>query len=145
MPLSIGVDLGLTNTVTLSNGSTIQGPLSLSQHLDKLAKANKFLQRKEKGSKNRHKAAQKVARLHSDIANVGQIPNILTHEQIPSSDRPAVVLERVIFAIGLWESTGASQSIPNVLGSGLSIANRHPIFGRRHKQAVNQFSNRKWV
>jgi putative transposase len=69
-PLSIGVDLGLTNTVTLSNGSTIQGPLSLSQNLDKLAKANKFLHRKEKGSKNRQKAAQKVARLHSDIANV---------------------------------------------------------------------------
>ena len=69
-PLSIGVDLGLTNTVTLSNGSTIQGPRSLSQNLDKLAKANKFLHRKEKGSKNRRKAAQKVARLHSDIANV---------------------------------------------------------------------------
>ena len=69
-PLSIGVDLGLTNTVTLSNGSQIQGPRSLSQSLDKLTKANKSLHRKEKGSKSRRKAAQKVARLHTDIANV---------------------------------------------------------------------------
>jgi putative transposase len=35
-----------------------------------LAKSNKSLHRKEKGSKNRRKAAQKVARLHTDIANV---------------------------------------------------------------------------
>ena len=69
-PLSIGVDLGLTNTVTLSNGSKVQGPRSLSHSLDQLAKANKSLHRKEKGSKNRRKAAQKVARLHTDTANI---------------------------------------------------------------------------
>jgi len=68
-PLSIGVDLGLTNTVTLSNGSQIQGPRSLGQSLDKLARANKSLHRKVKDSKNRRKAAQKVARLHTDITN----------------------------------------------------------------------------
>ena len=69
-PMSIGVDLGLTNTVTLSSGTQIQGPRSLSQSLDKLARANKSLHRKEKGSKNRRKAAQKVSRIHADIANV---------------------------------------------------------------------------
>jgi putative transposase len=71
-PLCIGVDLDLTNTVTLSNGSTVRSPRSPSQSLDMLAKSNKSLHRKEKGSKNRRKAAQKVARLHSDIANIRQ-------------------------------------------------------------------------
>jgi putative transposase len=68
--MSVGVDLGLTNTVTLSSGVQIQGPRSLGKSLDKLARANKSLHRKEKGSKNRRKAAQKVSRIHADIANV---------------------------------------------------------------------------
>ena len=68
-PLSIGVDLGLLNTVTLSNGIHIQGPGSLGKNLDKLKSANQSLHRKEKGSKNRRKAAQKVARRHADIAH----------------------------------------------------------------------------
>jgi putative transposase len=69
-PMSVGVDLGLTNTVTLSSGTQIQGPRSLGKSLDRLARANKSLHRKEKGSKNRRKAAQKVSRIHADIANV---------------------------------------------------------------------------
>jgi putative transposase len=69
-PVSIGIDLGLTNTVTLSNGIQIQGPRSLSKRLKKLARANKSLHRKEKGSKNRRKDARKLGRIHANIANV---------------------------------------------------------------------------
>ena len=67
---STGIDLGLTHTMTLASGVKVSGPKSLAQHLDQLARANRILHRRKKGSSNRARAARKVARLHQRIANI---------------------------------------------------------------------------
>jgi putative transposase len=66
---SIGADLGLKDFVILSTGETIGNPKFFHQDEKKLAKAQRRLAQKHKGSKNRSKARRAVARIHARIAN----------------------------------------------------------------------------
>ena len=65
----VGVDLGLTSIVALSTGEVIGNPKFFATGEKKLARAQRRHARKAKGSKNRAKARQKVARLHARIAD----------------------------------------------------------------------------
>ena len=66
---SIGIDLGIKEFCITSNGEMIENPKYLKKSLDKLAKLQRELSRKTKGSSNYNKARIKVARLHEHIAN----------------------------------------------------------------------------
>ena len=65
----VGLDLGIKEFCITSNGGMIENPKYLKKSLDKLAKLQRELSRKTKGSSNRNKARIKVARLHEHIAN----------------------------------------------------------------------------
>lgn len=64
----VGVDLGVNALVTFSDGTKIHPPQYLELNLRKLAKRQRQLQRKQKGSKRRERARIQVARLHEKIA-----------------------------------------------------------------------------
>ncbi|WP_344840467.1 transposase [Nonomuraea dietziae] len=64
-----GVDLGLTHYAILSGGDKIANPRWLRRREKKLAKLQRALSGKEKGSKNRDKARAKVARQHVKVAD----------------------------------------------------------------------------
>lgn len=66
---SIGIDLGIKEFCITSDGKIIENPKYLKKSLDKLAKLQRDLSRKTKGSSNCNKARVKVARLHEHIAN----------------------------------------------------------------------------
>jgi putative transposase len=66
---AIGIDLGLTHFVVLSDGTKIDSPRFLRRVEKKLKKAQRELSRKQKGSKNRAKARLKVARAHAAVAD----------------------------------------------------------------------------
>ena len=66
---SVGVDLGLKEFAVCSNGDRFDNPKNLRKYKKKLAKLQKDLSRKAKGSNNRYKARLKVAKLHQRIAN----------------------------------------------------------------------------
>lgn len=65
----IGCDMGLTKLVYLSNGETIDNPrFSTNKHIKRLMKVRqRRVNRKQKGSKNRRKAQNKVTTLHHKI------------------------------------------------------------------------------
>ncbi|MGW5156858.1 RNA-guided endonuclease InsQ/TnpB family protein [Nonomuraea wenchangensis] len=64
----VGIDAGLTRLLTLSTGEKISNPRHERRDRRKLAKAQRELSRKAKGSANRAKAKLKVARAHARIA-----------------------------------------------------------------------------
>ena len=66
---NIGIDLGIKEFCITSDGELIPNPHYLKKSLDKLAKLQRELSRKSKGSSNRNKARIKVARLQEHIAN----------------------------------------------------------------------------
>jgi putative transposase len=65
----VGIDLGLESLLTLSNGEKFTNPRHERADRDRLARAQRCLARKEKGSNNRDKARLKVARIHARIAD----------------------------------------------------------------------------
>src|SRR2546421_3419249 len=68
-PKMVGLDLGLKSMLIESSGQTHGNPKFFAQDEKKLAKAQRRLAKKKKGSKNRAKARLKVARLHKKIAD----------------------------------------------------------------------------
>ena len=65
----VGIDVGLTSLITLSNGEQIAPPKYLRKSEKRLAKEQVRLSRKKKGSENRKKQRNKVARVHRKIRN----------------------------------------------------------------------------
>ena len=66
---AVGIDLGIKEFCITSDGEIISNPKYLKKSLRKLAKLQKELSRKSKGSSNHDKARVKVARLQEHIAN----------------------------------------------------------------------------
>lgn len=69
---AVGVDLGLTTLATLSTGQKECGPKAHTALLARLRRLSRALSRKVKGSGNRRKARERLARLHARIAAVRQ-------------------------------------------------------------------------
>jgi len=69
---SIGIDVGLKSLITLSNGKQIEPPKFLKQSEKKLAKQQRNLSMKTKGSNNRYEQRIKVAILNRNIRNQRQ-------------------------------------------------------------------------
>lgn len=65
----VGVDLGLTHFAILSTGEKIAAPNTFRRNEAKLAKLQRRLAKKTRGSARRVKAKLKVARLHAKIAD----------------------------------------------------------------------------
>ncbi|ROR44090.1 putative transposase [Kitasatospora cineracea] len=66
---AVGVDLGIAHLAVLSTGEKIANPRHERRDRERLARAQRELARKAKGSANREKARRKVARIHTRIAD----------------------------------------------------------------------------
>jgi putative transposase len=66
---AVGVDLGLSAFVALSDGRKEGNPHWLRQRERALRRSQRNMSRKQKGSKNREKARHRVARLHVKVAD----------------------------------------------------------------------------
>ncbi|MCX4860638.1 RNA-guided endonuclease InsQ/TnpB family protein [Streptomyces canus] len=66
---AIGLDAGITSLVTLSTGEKVTNPKHERRDRARLARAQRELSRKAKGSANREKARRRVAKVHARIAD----------------------------------------------------------------------------
>ncbi|MFP3990074.1 RNA-guided endonuclease TnpB family protein [Streptomyces sp. E11-3] len=66
---AVGLDAGLTSLLTLSTGEKVVNPKHERRDRERLARAQRELARKEKGSKNQEKARRRVARIFVGIAD----------------------------------------------------------------------------
>ncbi len=67
---TIGVDLGVLALATLSDGTVIPGPKALRRGLLRLRRLSRAHARKRRGSRNRARAARRLARHHAKVAAV---------------------------------------------------------------------------
>ena len=65
----IGIDVGITEFYSDSNGNMVPNPRYLERSMRKLAREQRKLSRKQKGSKNREKQRKKVALVHEQVTN----------------------------------------------------------------------------
>ncbi|HEY4681601.1 MAG TPA: RNA-guided endonuclease TnpB family protein [Nitrosarchaeum sp.] len=69
MTKSVGIDVGITNFVYDSDGYQTPNPLNLKKMLRPLARIQKKISRRKKGSNNRLKAIRHLQRIHERITN----------------------------------------------------------------------------
>ena len=67
---AVGIDLGVKDLLITSDGEIINNEKLTYRYEKKLAKLQRKLSNKQKGSKNRNKQRIKVARLHERITNI---------------------------------------------------------------------------
>ena len=63
----VGVDMGISKVITLSSGSQIDNPKHLNKYKSKLRILQRKLSRQVKGSNNRNKIKQLIAKVHLKI------------------------------------------------------------------------------
>ena len=66
---AVGIDVGLTNFVMLSDGRSIDNPRWTRKHEARIAAANRLLARKERRSRNRIRAREALRRAHQRAAD----------------------------------------------------------------------------
>ncbi|MEV0366986.1 RNA-guided endonuclease InsQ/TnpB family protein [Nocardia fusca] len=66
---TIGLDAGITTLYALSTGEKVSNPRHERRDRARMAKAQRVLSKKQKGSSNRAKARLRVARIHARIAD----------------------------------------------------------------------------
>ncbi|HEY9864331.1 MAG TPA: transposase, partial [Candidatus Obscuribacterales bacterium] len=66
---SVGIDLGITDFATLSNGEKIKSPKPLKKQLKRLRKLQRNLSMKQTGSKRREVTRKKLAKLQAKISD----------------------------------------------------------------------------
>ena len=88
----VGIDLGIKDLLITSDGEKKENPKYFKKYEDKLAKEQRKLSHKKKGSKNWDKQRIKVARIHEKIHN-NRIDNLhkISHELV--SENQVIVSE----------------------------------------------------
>lgn len=66
---SVGIDLGLTSLLVTSDGEKVEAPRLYRKREARLARYQRMMSRKQRGSNNRKRARYKVARIHAKIAD----------------------------------------------------------------------------
>jgi putative transposase len=66
---AVGIDMGITHALALSNGTTFDSPKYLYQSVARLRRLQRKVARRKKGSKRRRKAIRQLAKLQEHIAN----------------------------------------------------------------------------
>ncbi|AGB41635.1 transposase, IS605 OrfB family, central region [Halobacteroides halobius DSM 5150] len=67
---AIGIDLGLKDFAIISDGEKIANSRVLKKYERKIARLNRSLARKEKGSNNWHKVKKKLAKVYEKVRNI---------------------------------------------------------------------------
>ena len=115
----IGIDLGIKSLATVSNGLVIANPKALRSNLKKLKRVSRQHARKQKGSKNRAKAARKLARVHAHIAHIRQdalhkATSLIVAKTKPPDERPAVIVLEDLQVAGMLQNRKLSRAIADV-------------------------------
>lgn len=100
----VGIDLGVTYQMTLSDGTVYVNPKALDFYLKKLARTQRKLSRRTKGGQNWKKAKLEVAKIYAHIANVREdhinkivadVTNRYTDIFIENLDVASILQERI--------------------------------------------------
>lgn len=92
--LTVGMDLGISHLLTLSDGTKFDNPKHLAKASKRLAVQQKIFARKQKQSKNHQKQKLAVARIHEKVRNQRlDLHHKITHSLICENQATSYALE----------------------------------------------------
>ena len=108
----VGIDLGIKNLATLSDGQVIANPRHLKRRLKKLKRLQRVVSRRQIGGKNRKKAVRKLARLHRQIKH--QRHNTLHQVTTRLAKTKSVLVLEDLNVSGMLKNRRLAQAIGDV-------------------------------
>ena len=108
----VGIDLGIKNLATLSDGTMIPNPRHLKRRLKKLKRLQRVVSRRRKGGKNRKKAVRKLAKQHRQITN--QRRNTLHQVTTRLAKTKSVLVIEDLNVAGMLNNHHLAQAIGDV-------------------------------
>jgi putative transposase len=108
----IGVDLGVKSLATFSDGIVIANPRHLKRRLKKIKRFHRAVSRKQKGSKNRKKAAHRLGRLYRKVSNQRQ--NTLHQLTTTLAKTKQVIVIEDLHVAGMLKNHHLAQAIADV-------------------------------
>ena len=108
----VGIDLGVKQLATLSDGTVIPNPRHLKRRIKKLKRLQRVVSRRKKGSQNRKKAARKLAKLHRQITN--QRHNTLHQVTTRLAKTKSVLVIENLNVSGMLKNHHLAQAIGDV-------------------------------
>ncbi|WVU11758.1 RNA-guided endonuclease TnpB family protein [Natranaerobius thermophilus JW/NM-WN-LF] len=115
---NIGFDLGISDFLIDSDGNKIPNPKNLSKYERKLAKLQRQLFKKQKGSNNRKKMRIKIARLHEKILDARKDFLHKLSSQIINENQ--VIVSEDLKVSGMIKNSKLAKSISDVSWSELA-------------------------
>jgi putative transposase len=115
----IGVDLGVKTLAVVSDGREIANPKAMRTRLKKLRRLSRWHSRKQKGSANRKKAQQKLARMHARMAHIREdalhkaTAHLVAKTKSPV-ERPAVIGIEDLGVSGMLKNRKLARAIADV-------------------------------
>ncbi|EEK10692.1 transposase, IS605 family [Streptococcus salivarius SK126] len=92
--LTVGIDLGISHLLNLSDGSKFDNPKHLAKASKRLAIQQKIFARKQKTSKNYQKQKLAVARIHEKVRNARlDLHHKITHSLICENQATSYAIE----------------------------------------------------
>lgn len=110
--LVAGVDLGINRMGQVSDGMVFENPRALKNALTKLKRKQREVSRCKKGSANRKKAIERLARLHAHVANIRK--NALHQATTYLTKTKSVVVVENLNVIGMTKNHHLAQAIADV-------------------------------
>lgn len=111
---TIGIDLGIKQFLTISNGRNIENPKYLVSSLKKLKKEQRIFSRKKKGSISRDKQKIVVARTHEKVKNKRlDFLHKVSSEIVNDNQVTSIALEN-LYVKGMTKNRKLSRSINDV-------------------------------
>jgi len=108
----VGVDLGIKTLATCSDSEVFENPRSLGKNLKRLRRFGRQVSRKEKGSRNRRKAADRLAKFHKKVSDIRK--DVLHKITTQLTKTKSVVVIEDLNVSGMMKNRCLSRAISDV-------------------------------
>lgn len=107
----LGVDLGVKSLAVVSDGTAFDNPKTLRKYEAKLARLQRELHRRQKGSSNRDKTRRKIAKLYCKIVDTRShtLHNISRH--VTAKTKPSVVVVEDLHVKGMVKNRKLAKAV----------------------------------
>ena len=107
----MGVDLGIKALAVCSDGTRFENPKALGREGRKLARLNRELSRRKKGSKNRDKTKHKLQRCYARIANIRKHAQHQASYYVTAKANPSTVVVEDLNVAGMMKNHTLAKAI----------------------------------
>jgi len=107
----VGVDLGIKSLAVCSNGKVFENPKALQYYEQKLKRLQRKFSRQQKGSQNRAKTKQAIARLHAKIANIRRDATHKATHYLTAIIKPSVIVLEDLNVAGMLKNHCLAKAV----------------------------------